>query len=61
MVGMELTPLGSVTLWIWIVGPLRPSDGIAYTFHDGHNLHGLDIEVILRDPSVVSQSCRVLT
>ena len=47
MVGMELTLLGGVTLWIRVVELLRPSNSVTHTLHDGYNLYRLDIEVVL--------------
>ena len=61
MVGMELTPLGGVTLWIWVIRLPRPLGGIPYSFHDSYNLHEFDVEVVLWDTGVVSLSCRVIT
>lgn len=61
MVYTELTPLGSITLWIQIVGLPGPSDNVAHTFHDGYNLYGLDVEVVLYNVSVVYLSYGVLT
>ena len=60
MVNMELTPLGSVSLWIWVVGLPRSSDNVTHTFHNGNHLHGLDVEVILWDLGTVSRSCKVI-
>ena len=57
MVIMELISLGSVTLWIWIVGLPGLSNGVTHTFHDRHHLYGLDIEVILWD---LGRSYRVI-
>ena len=53
MVQVELTPLDSVLVGVRIVGHARPFDNISHTLHDGHNLNGLDIEVVLRDMSTV--------
>ena len=50
---MELIPLGSVSLGVWIVGLAWPLHSVPQTFHDGHNFNGLDIEVILWDPGTV--------
>ena len=61
MVDMELAPRGCITLWIKVVGLLRPFDNDSRTFHDGFKLHGLNIEVILWDTSAVDMGCRVIT
>ena len=47
VVGTELTPFGGIMLWIKIVGLSRPSDSVSHTFHDGYNIHRLNVEVVL--------------
>ncbi len=53
MVGIELTPLGGITLWIRVVGLSRPSVSLSNTFNDGNHLYWLDIEVVFQDSSTV--------
>ena len=59
VVGMEFTPLGSVTLWIFVIGILGPFNGVSQTFHDGNYLNRLNIEIVLWDPGIVNLNCRV--
>ena len=61
MVRVELTPLGSFPLVIRVIRIARPLDGVSHAFHDGHDLNGLDIAVILGDASVVYMCGRALT
>ena len=60
MVGIVLTPVGGIALWIRVVGLLRPSDSISHTFYDGYNLHGLKIKALLWDTSAVDMRRRLL-
>ena len=53
MVLMEFTPLGNVLLGVRIVRLARPLDGVSHTLHDGHNLNGLDIEVVFGDTGTI--------
>ena len=50
---MEITPLGSISLEIWVVGLLGSSHGISHAFRDGYYLHGLNVEVVLWDTGVI--------
>ena len=56
---MELTPLGSVLLGVWIVRLARSLDGVSHTLHDGHNFDGLNIEVVFMDMFIVYLRGRV--
>ena len=47
VVTMELTPLGSVSLRIRIVGLPGPSNCVTHTFHDRNYLYGLNVVVVL--------------
>ena len=46
MVGVELTPLGDVSLGVWIGGLPGLFDGVAHILHDADQLHGLNVEVV---------------
>lgn len=49
----ELTPLSSISLRVWVVRLARPLDSVSHPLHDGHDLNGLDIEVVLGDAGAV--------
>ena len=61
MVGMELIPLSSVPLGIWVIGLSGPLDGVVHTFLDSYHFHRLNVEVVLWDADVSSRSYKVLT
>ena len=57
MVGMELTPLGDVSLRVqigWLPGPF---DSVTHTFHDGDYFHGLNVEVVILEPDGIIRRC----
>ena len=60
MVCMELTPLGVISLGVWIGGLPRPSDYVAHVFHDVNYFYGLYIKVVLQQPGVISRHCQMV-
>ena len=54
MIPIELTPLGSILLGVWVVGLPRPPGHVAHILHDSNALDGLNDEIVFRDASMVS-------